>query len=160
MFSPCSVREWIQCMQVCCQSCTTHSSPPTAVIATTQPPSLSYRYNSTLMTGHTHQTHPLLQYPSHWTAPDCYAPVVTPSSVLVDTGYVSAESSPTYLPHTAVVSLTSCYKCHRMMFALSHMQECPKVELVPTHPALPSLIFPHTWVTFHQSGLVASRSRL
>lgn len=102
----CSVREWIGCMQVCCQSRTTHSSPANT---TASYPQLLYTLDSAYLTGHTHQPHPsLVQFPSHWSSSDYYRPVVAPahSSVLVDTGYVSAESSPISSQHSLLVSHT------------------------------------------------------
>lgn len=119
-----SVREWIQCMQVCCHSRTTHSiSPPAAAMAT---PSNILPVHA--HSGHTHlPCHASLAALANPTtfayhlAPStlAYLPVTSdlsshahPSAaVSIDTGYVSGEPSPT--EHAQMVSvarwLSLCY---------------------------------------------------
>lgn len=119
----CSVREWIQCMQVCCQSRTSYSTPPlpqhphlgastphlTPILP--QPlPMCNYALDTTATAYVQSTPHPHFLH----LTPNCYTSMVaTPtnstilvapptSSSLVDTGYVSAESSPTL--HTVWVS--------------------------------------------------------
>lgn len=123
VYCACSVREWIQCMQVCCQSRTSYSSqllPPhqQSTTAAFRLPSFHYPLDSAA-----YLTQPILNVHSPWhTGPSAcdylsstavvapstlasslvVAPSSHPSSVLVDTGYVSADSSPT--AHAPLVS--------------------------------------------------------
>ena len=116
----CSVKEWIHCMQVCCQSRTTYSSPPipqnvqlTSVPRLITPTTAPCNFMSNVQAPPPNQPHPsqappphhpqYLHLPSHFTTQvrannsSTHLLVATPTSsaVLVDTGYVSAESSPT-----------------------------------------------------------------
>lgn len=130
----CSVREWIQCMQVCCQSRTSYSSPPIpgggshiSHLATPSlprpPPMCNYALetNTPAYISSTHrQPRPhFLQFPPH-----CYTSMVatptsstlllatpTSSALLVDTGYVSAESSPTLRTVWVRWFMPQCYNC-------------------------------------------------
>lgn len=117
-----SVREWIECMQVCCQSRTTTSSPrnvtatatPTNFTAPATPTVFSTVYPQLLYTVGSaaylpgHALPSLVPLPSYW---DYRSPLVaTQQSLLVDAGYASAQSSPTATAavHSLMVS-ASCY---------------------------------------------------
>ena len=134
----CSVRDWIECMQVCCQSRTTHSSPANT---TSSYPHLLYALDSTYLSSHAHQSHTsLVSFPSHWQGGECFRPVVAPapSSMLVDTGYVSAESSPTS-QHSLPVSCLKHPHNKGMMFWFVQ-QDAGKVEFAPQLTATPLLL--------------------
>lgn len=159
-------------MQVCCQSRRTTSSPPNLTAPTTPTvfstyPHLLYTVDSTAyLPGHTHPS--LVPLPSHW---DYQSPVATQSSLLVDTGYVSAEASPTSTAavHSLMVSrvamavLLRCMLDYSVMgfivVAVYTLQDCPKVELLnPSHysPVLHSSY----WFMLQQAGYFVNHSRL
>ena len=112
-----SVREWIQCMQVCCQSKTTHSYSPSSSLPHSYTPPIflpSHHHTSTVYTSPSTLTyfplpdlqsmtsqvgavpwpHPstLANYPS--TTRWALNGTNTSTGVAVDTGYVSGDPSP------------------------------------------------------------------
>lgn len=149
----CSVRRWIECMQVCCSSRTTHSAPPDTTPTLISPQPLLYTLDSTYLHSSTHQAHPLLSFPSQWVTPDYYG-ASSHSSLLVDTGYVSAESSPT---SSVIVSLPAIIAT---FYPVVFQQDCSTVELVPPYQT-PFILPPNSpyWLMLQQtSGF--NRSRL
>ena len=115
----CSVREWIQCMQVCCHSRTTHSvSPPAPSVV----PAVASSVTAAPTSLHHHhlQIHPQVGLGpmanpttfSYHLAPStlAYLPLTSDlakssSGVASDTGYVSGEPSPTEHPHMVSITL-------------------------------------------------------
>lgn len=95
--APC-VREWIECMQVCCRTRTI--SPPTLT------PTATYLALPNLLTAYVpSQMYPsLLPLHSNWLSTDYRNTMPAHSSILVDANYMSAAASPTVPTHSSLHS--------------------------------------------------------
>lgn len=103
-----SVREWIQCMQICCNSRTTHSASPPVHSSThghTHPPPPAVPMATSSSYHHYHQHHSTVHLPSPAATQTAVAAATAPSAVLAAQGGLPTANPTTFSYHLSPSTL-------------------------------------------------------